>query len=86
MLKNGTETEKKQVNKYFKKKNKKIKQKQANKVMPILKNHHLLLSTLLVANAFAMEALPIFLHEIVPAAYSVLISTIVVVIFGEILP
>jgi metal transporter CNNM len=33
-----------------------------------------------------MEALPIFLHQIVPAAYAVLISTIVVVLVGEIIP
>jgi len=33
-----------------------------------------------------MEALPIYLHEIIPAAMAVLVSTIVVVIFGEILP
>ena len=33
-----------------------------------------------------MEALPVFLHSIVPAYLAVLISTIFVVIFGEILP
>ena len=54
--------------------------------MPILQKHHLLLGTLLVSNAFAMEALPVFLHKIVPAFIAVLISTIFVVIFGEILP
>lgn len=45
-----------------------------------------MLSTLLVANALAMEALPIYLHEVIPAAYAVLVSTLVVVIFGEIIP
>ncbi len=54
--------------------------------MPILQKHHLLLGTLLVSNAFAMESLPVFLHKIVPAFAAVLISTIFVVIFGEILP
>lgn len=55
-------------------------------IMPILAEHHLLLSTLLVANALAMETLPICLDKIVPAVYAVLISTVIVVIFGEILP
>ena len=39
-----------------------------------------------MSNAFAMEALPVFLHNIVPAFVAILISTIFVVIFGEILP
>jgi metal transporter CNNM len=54
--------------------------------MPILKNHHVLLATLLISNAFAMESLPIFLHGIVPAYLAIIISTIVVVIFGEVIP
>lgn len=54
--------------------------------MPILKNHHILLSTLLISNALAMEALPIFLDEIVPSYMAVAISVIAVVTVGEILP
>jgi len=55
-------------------------------VMPILKNHHILLSTLLISNALAMEALPIFLDAIVPSYMAVAISVIAVVTVGEILP
>lgn len=46
----------------------------------------MLLSTLLIANSLAAEALPIYLHEVIPAAMAVLVSTLVVMIFGEILP
>ncbi|EAS07552.3 transmembrane protein, putative (macronuclear) [Tetrahymena thermophila SB210] len=69
-IKSGTENEK----------------KNAQQILDVLSNHHLLLSTLLVANALAMEALPIFFHEIIPAAFAVLFSTIIVVVFGEIIP
>ena len=41
---------------------------------------------MLLSNAFAMEALPIFLHKIVSALGAIIISTIFVVIFGEVLP
>ena len=54
--------------------------------MPILKDHHLLLCTLLVSNAVCMEALPIFLDAIVPAYIAIILSTVAVVIFGEIIP
>lgn len=39
----------------------------AEVIRPILEKHHILLSTLLISNAFAMEALPIFLDAILPA-------------------
>jgi len=58
----------------------------AKKILPIIHKHHILLSTLLVANALAMETLPIYLHVIFPALYAVLFSTIFVVLFGEIIP
>jgi len=45
-----------------------------------------LLATLLIANALAMEALPIFLDAIFSAGVAVVLSTILSVIFGEILP
>jgi metal transporter CNNM len=46
----------------------------------------LLLSTLLISNASANESLPIFLHLLVPAWAAVLISSIFVVLFGEVVP
>jgi len=58
----------------------------ANALLPILAKHHLLLSTLLLGNALAMESLPIFLDALVPAVLAVIISTTLVLILGEVLP
>ncbi|EGR27478.1 hypothetical protein IMG5_195250 [Ichthyophthirius multifiliis] len=60
--------------------------KSAKAIGQIIKNHHLLLSTLLLSNAFCMEALPIFLDAICPAYLAILISAVAVVIVGEIIP
>lgn len=49
-------------------------------------NGHVVLVTLLLMNAAANEALPIFLGELVPEWAAVLLSVTVVLIFGEILP
>jgi len=58
----------------------------AEKLRPILSNHHLLLVTLLVTNAACMETLPIFLDELVPSYIAVILSVCFVLIFGEIVP
>eukprot|EP00250_Pteridium_aquilinum_P016978 c23393_g1_i1 orf=431-2110(+) len=61
-------------------------QKYAAKILPVVKNQHLLLCTLLVGNALAMEALPIFLDALVTAWGAILISVTLILLFGEILP
>jgi metal transporter CNNM len=58
----------------------------AKPILEILNNHHLLLSTLLLSNSLALEALPIFLDKIVPSYLAIIISTVAVVVFGEVLP
>ena len=58
----------------------------ALKISGIIENRHLLLSTLLLSNALAMESLPIFLDAIMPATLAIIISTTVVLVFGEVLP
>lgn len=58
----------------------------AAKILPILKKHHLLLVTLLLNNATAMESLPLFLDEICSFWTAIIISTTAVLVFGEILP
>ncbi len=58
----------------------------ANKVLPIISNHHLLLVTLMLWNASATEALPIFLDKIVPEYVAIIISVTLVLMFGEIIP
>ncbi|XP_056694331.1 DUF21 domain-containing protein At2g14520 isoform X2 [Spinacia oleracea] len=58
----------------------------AEKILPLVKNQHLLLCTLLIYNAMAMEALPIFLDALLPAWASVVISVTLILAFGEIIP
>merc|ERR1719361_2145108 len=57
-----------------------------DKIQPLINDRHLLLVTLLVANAACMETLPIFLDELVASWLAVVISVSFVLIFGEILP
>jgi len=58
----------------------------AERILPVIKRHHLLLVTLLLFNSLANEALPIFLNRLVPEYISVLLSVTMVLIFGEIIP
>ncbi|CAN6554700.1 unnamed protein product [Malus baccata var. baccata] len=58
----------------------------AAKIFPVVKKQHLLLCTLLICNAAAMEALPIFLDGLVTAWGAILISVTLILLFGEIIP
>ncbi|KAJ6724037.1 ANCIENT CONSERVED DOMAIN PROTEIN-RELATED [Salix koriyanagi] len=58
----------------------------AAKILPVVKNQHLLLCTLLIGNSLAMEALPIFLDKLVPPWAAILVSVTLILMFGEILP
>ncbi|WJX46409.1 DUF21 domain-containing protein [Trifolium repens] len=60
--------------------------KYAEKILPVVRNQHLLLCTLLICNAAAMEALPIFLDSLVTAWGAILISVTLILLFGEIIP
>jgi len=60
--------------------------KYAEKIIPLVKNQHLLLVTLLLSNAIAMEALPIFLDRISTPVAAIGISVTAVLLFGEIIP
>eukprot|EP01038_Epipyxis_sp_PR26KG_P011531 gene11531-15446_t len=55
-------------------------------VLPLVKQHHLLLVTLLLFNSLANETLPIFLGALVPNYIAVIISVTLVLVFGEIIP
>jgi len=63
-----------------------LEKKRSAKILPLIKQHHWLLVTMLLMNAAAMEALPIFLDRLVPEWASILISVTAVLIFGEIIP
>jgi len=58
----------------------------ATKVLDVLKNHHLLLVTLLLWNAGVNEALPIFLEDVVSPVVAIVLSVTAVLLFGEIIP
>ncbi|GMY07322.1 DUF21 domain-containing protein At2g14520-like [Fagus crenata] len=60
--------------------------KYAAKIMPLIKNEHLLLCTLLVGKSLAMEALPLFLDSILPSWAAILLSVTLVLAFAEIIP
>lgn len=53
---------------------------------PIVKERHLLLVTLLILDALAYETLPIFLDKLMPSWMVLLLSTTLVLLFGEIIP
>ncbi|KAJ8314471.1 hypothetical protein KUTeg_006621 [Tegillarca granosa] len=57
--------------------------KHAERILPIVEKHHLLLVTLLLANAAAVEAMPIFLDRISDPIIAVCVSVSAVLIFGE---
>jgi metal transporter CNNM len=59
----------------------------AERIEPIRKSTHILLVTLLLANTIVNETLPVLFHVIHLDGYqAVLISTALIVIFGEIIP
>mmetsp|Transcript_2569 Transcript_2569/g.3409 ORF Transcript_2569/g.3409 Transcript_2569/m.3409 type:complete len:507 (+) Transcript_2569:51-1571(+) len=60
--------------------------KYATKILPVVERHHHLLVTLLLCNAMAMEALPIFLDQVMSPITAILISVTAVLLFGEIIP
>lgn len=53
-------------------------------VTNLIKRHHLLLVTLLISNAIAMETLPLFLDRLVPAWLAVVLSVTAILLFGEV--
>ncbi|EGD73068.1 hypothetical protein PTSG_04782 [Salpingoeca rosetta] len=61
-------------------------QKYARRIKPLVKRHHLLLVTLLLANAAVNESLPLFLDDLVPEYIAIIISVTAVLMFGEVIP
>ncbi|XP_061341334.1 putative DUF21 domain-containing protein At1g03270 isoform X2 [Gastrolobium bilobum] len=60
--------------------------KQAAAIFPVVQKQHQLLVTLLLCNACAMEALPIYLDKIFHPVVAVLLSVTFVLAFGEVIP
>ena len=57
--------------------------KHASKILPIVEKHHLLLVTLLLANAAAVESMPIFMDRISSPVIAICVSVTAVLFFGE---
>jgi len=60
--------------------------KYAKRITPVVNKRHLVLVTLLLSNAAAMEALPIFLDALMSPIAAIMISVTAVLFFGEIIP
>lgn len=58
----------------------------ARRILDIVTNHHLFLVTLLLANAMALESLPLVVHSLMPDWAAIIFSTFIVLIVGEIIP
>jgi len=63
-----------------------MEQKYCKKIIPLVSQHHLLLVTLLLSNAAAMESLPIFLDRLVPSYLAIILSVTMILFFGEVIP
>jgi len=61
-------------------------QKMASEIKTLIANRHLLLVTLVICNAGAMETLPMLLDELMHPFMAVVLSVTGVLFFGEILP
>ena len=61
-------------------------QKYAKRILPLIKRHHLLLVTLLLSNAAAVESMPLFLDKVSSPVIAIVVSVTAVLIFGEVVP
>jgi CBS domain containing-hemolysin-like protein len=58
----------------------------ANKIKKIIADHHWILVTLLLCNAFACEAMPLLLDKLVNEMMAIVVSVTVLLFVGEIVP
>ncbi|WVZ12092.1 hypothetical protein V8G54_016622 [Vigna mungo] len=59
---------------------------QAAVILPVVKKQHQLLVTLLLCNAVAMEALPLYLDKLFNQFVAIILSVTFVLFFGEVIP
>ncbi|KAL4560758.1 hypothetical protein LXL04_032912 [Taraxacum kok-saghyz] len=63
-----------------------VEKKQAAIIFPVVQKQHQLLVTLLLCNAAAMEALPLYLDKIFNQILAIVLSVTFVLFFGEVIP
>jgi len=56
------------------------------RIFKVIDQFHWMLVTLLLSNAFAMEAIPIFLDRMTSKSVALLLSITAILFFGEIIP
>lgn len=66
--------------------NNETEKQQAERILPIIKRHHLLLVTIMLFNALANEAMPLFLSALVSPWLAIILSVTLVLFLGEVLP
>ena len=64
----------------------KLGDKRAKRIYPVRKNGNLLLCTLLLGNVAVNSTMAVFLGEISSGVFAMLVSTGLIVVFGEIIP
>ena len=57
--------------------------KHAARIYPVVERHHLLLVTLLLANAVAVESMPLCLDRVSDPITAIVVSVSAVLLFGE---
>jgi metal transporter CNNM len=60
--------------------------RQAGRLLPLIRHHHLVLVTLLLMNSVCSEALPLVLDKLLHPVATIAISVTAVLVFGEIVP
>jgi CBS domain containing-hemolysin-like protein len=63
-----------------------VERRRAASLVPLISRHHLLLVTLLLLNATAMEMLPLALDKLVPQFVAIIMSVTLILFVGEIFP
>lgn len=58
----------------------------ATKIIPIMEHKHRTLVTILIVNSLAYETLPLFMDALMPVWLNVVLSTSLILLFGEIIP
>eukprot|EP00667_Euglena_gracilis_P008383 EG_transcript_8487 len=61
-------------------------QHHAARIIPLVKQHHLLLVSLLLVNSCCNEALPIFLDDLMHPITNIIVSVTALLLFGEVIP
>lgn len=58
----------------------------ATTILKVVSDHHLFLVTLLIANAMALQSLPLVVHNLMPDWAAILFSTFIVLVVAQIIP